>query len=110
LSSTPGRIESAKTRDFLGKFSPCSMIKKKQRMSVDPFQETTPSFLNYVTKTTSLWTKLIEWWRSIVSFLLAFIIYVFFSWLPNFIAFLLTGVLLSAFGQYDVSFKKRKIK
>lgn len=51
-----------------------------------------------------------EWWRMIMSCMLAFVIYTLFAWLPNFVAFLLTATMLCAFGQYDTTVKKRKVK
>jgi hypothetical protein len=61
-------------------------------------------------KNKTLWHRFLEWWRTVVSCVLAFIIYTLFAWLPNFVAFILTATLLCAFGQYDVTLKKRKIK
>lgn len=49
-----------------------------------------------------------ETWRLIVSCVLALVIYVLFSWLPNFVALLLTAALLCAFGQFDVNIEKHK--
>lgn len=49
-------------------------------------------------------------WRFVISCVLALVIYTLFSWLPNFIAMLLTAVLLCAFGQYDVKVSNRKQK
>lgn len=89
-------------------------------MQTDPFFQNdilpneniswTNILLTAARKQNTLWFRFLEWWRTVVSCVLAFIIYTFFSWLPNFVAFILTATLLCMFGQYDVTLKKRKIK
>jgi hypothetical protein len=61
-------------------------------------------------KNKTLWYRFMDWWRTVVSCVLAFVIYTLFAWLPNFVAFILTATLLCAFGQYSVTLKKRKNK
>lgn len=48
--------------------------------------------------------------RLAISIFISMIIYLLFSWFPNFVAFLITTVLLCGLGQFEIQITRRKLQ
>lgn len=76
----------------------------------DPLPEAAPRTSLLLTITSWIMFHITETTRLAISIFISMIIYLLFSWFPNFVAFLITTVLLCGLGQFEIQITRRKLQ